>query len=257
MNREDLAAVEKLIWRRVLAVSSVVEGFEVVRGAGLPEDCFDVEVNRDGEGSLVWVMDDDNMLVQLESITVGIPQGDALRLVLNYYDDRTEPLTLRLTGRSNWSKAWFPISQLSVWPGEVLLTEREEATVLKCEVDFYSILAFDESHQQFRVLRYREDEQPIYHVQTLADRLRDDEFQRAYFNPETLKERMKNPRLDHDEPLDRRPQGEILLVPYIWTAARKLPRSGHRLYEGYWVHRLVNTDDPIMYTRNTNKKLGE
>lgn len=256
MNREDLIAVENLIWRRVLAVSRVVEGFQVIRGAGLPEDCVEVEVNREGEGSLAWVMDDENMLVQLENISVGMPQGDSLRLGLNYYDNRAEPVTLRLIGRSNWSRAWYPISRLAIWPGEVLLEKGEETTVLKCEVDFYSILAFDESRQQFRVLRYREDEQPLHKVIELAKSLRNAGFQRRYFNPETLKERMKNPRLDSDEPLDHRPQGEILLVPYIWTAARKLPRSGDRLYEGYWVHRIVNTEDPIMYTRNTNKNLG-
>jgi len=255
MNRQDLIAVEKLIWRRVLAVSHVVEGFQAIRGEGLPEDCEDVEVNRDGEGSLAWVLEAD-LLEELASIGVGPTQGDSLPLALNFNDERTEPVTLRMMGRSNWSKAWYPISQMAIWPGEVLLEKDEEATVLKCEVDFYSILAFDEANQQFRVLRFREDEQPYYKVEELSKKLNNSKFQRRYFNPETLKERMKNPRLDNDEPLDHRPQGEILLVPYIFTAARKLPRSGNRLYEGYWVHRLVNTDDPIMYTRNTNKNLG-
>jgi hypothetical protein len=257
MNRQDLIAVEKLIWRRVLAVSKVVEGFQVIRDSGLPEDCEDVEVNREGEGSLSWVLEDDGLLEKLASIAVGTPQGDSLQLALDYNDHRAEPVTLRMMGRSNWSKAWYPISQMAIWPGEVLLEKSEELPVLKTEVDFYSVLAFDESRQQFRVLRYREDEQPLHKVMELAKSLQDAEFQRRYFNPATLKERMKHPRLDSDEPLDHRPQGEILLVPYIWTAARKLPRSGHRLYEGYWVHRLVNTEDPIMYARNTNKNLGD
>jgi len=257
MNRQDLIAIEKLIWRRVLAVSHVVEGFQAVRGEGLPEDCEDVEVNRDGEGSLAWVLEDDDLLGNLASIGVEPTEGDSLPLVLTFNDRRTEPVTLRMMGRSNWSKAWYPISQMAVWPGEVLLEKDEEATVLKCEVDFYSILAFDEAHRQYRVLRFREDEHPLHAVMELARNLVDPEFQRRFFNPKTLKERMKNPRLDSDEPLDHRPQGEILLVPYIWTAARKLPRSGKRLYEGYWVHRLVNTEDPIVYTRNTNKNLGD
>ena len=194
---------------------------------------------------------------RIEKIEVGLPKGDTLPIFLHYsYTSEREMVGMQMIARSNWSRCWYPVSQIRTWPGEVLLTINEEEAVKQSEADFFSVLAYDAQNKQYRLLAYRVNEQPMVKVYAFAERMQSAKFQQDYFKPRTFAEeiRHREPRLDRDQPLDHRPKFEMVTIPFTEQKTRVLPRTGRRLYEHDWVHRIVNLDNPVPYYRHTLKQ---